>query len=90
MDKPSKTEFIMESNEPIRELTVKHNGCVIQSFIREGGAIITNQYIKKRGNCITKENAGCNYCGWRCKSNNLNEAKIKMRLHKKVCPNEKK
>ena len=92
MDKSSKTaEFvIMGSNEPIRELNVKHNVRVIQSFTREGGAIITNQYIKKRGNCITKETAGCDYCGWRSKSNNLNEAKIKMRLHKKVCFNEKK
>jgi hypothetical protein len=88
MDNSSK--FIMESDEPIRELTINHNGRVIQSIIREGGAIITNQYIKKRARCITKESAGCNNCGWRCKSNNTNEAKIKMRLHKKVCFNEKK
>ena len=90
MDKASASGVITLSDEPISALTIKHSEYVSETFIREGGAILTNKYLKKRAKAIPTENAGCNYCGWRCKSNNLNETKIKLRLHKKVCPNQKK
>lgn len=63
------------------EISERHT----ETLVREGNEVITNKHLKKQKRTIHTENARCDYCDWRCKSANMSEAKIKMRLHKKIC-----
>ena len=82
---PSAPTMVFSRNQPIAKITIKHNDLESRTLIREGNAILTNKHIKKNTLLITTQNVGCDNCGWKCKSNNKNEAKIKVRLHRKIC-----